>query len=115
MDYLQATTLTFILIVAAELANALNSRSAETSLFKVKPFSNIKLLLAIAVSMVLALLIVEIPFFEQYFHTTFLGGLEWIIVLGSVVLVILAEEIYKIIKNRRNPKVKTAHTPLAPL
>jgi len=115
MDYLQATTLTFILIVAAELANALNSRSAETSLLKVKPFSNIKLLLAIAVSMVLALLIVEIPFFEQYFHTTFLGGLEWIIILGSVVIVILAEEIYKMIKNRRNPKVKTAHTPLAPL
>jgi len=111
--YLQASTLTFILIVAMELANALNARSADTSLFKIKFFSNLKLIWAIVISMALALLIVEIPFFEKYFHTTALGILEWVLILAGALAIILVEEIYKIVKKRRNPQIKTLHSPHA--
>ncbi len=110
MAYLKASTLAFVLMVTIELANALNSRSVDTSLFKLKFLGNPTLLWSILISFGMALLIVEVPFFQIYFHTASLDASEWLIIGGCSILVIVAEETRKFFKNRRKPKAKISPT-----
>ncbi len=107
-EHIKASTLAFVLMVTIELAHALNSRSNSVSVFKMNIFSNIRLIWGILLSFALAVIIVEVPFFEKYFHTTHLDSAEWTVVGFATVIVILAEEIRKFIKHRRNPKIKTS-------
>lgn len=109
IGHTKASTLAFIMMVTVELANALNSRSIDISLFKMKFFGNIKLLWSILASFVLAVVIVEVPFFQTYFHTAHMDLDEWLVVFVATIGIIVAEEIRKFIKHRRNPKVKTSH------
>lgn len=108
MEYLKASSLAFMLMVTIQLAHSLNSKSVERSLFTLKPWSNMKLLGAIAISFALAFAIVEIPFFQRLFETTSLDSTEWLIVGGGSLLIIIAEELRKLIKYLRNPKIKTS-------
>lgn len=112
-EYLKASTLAFTILVTVELAHALNSRSSHFSIFKMKFLGNLKLLWSIAGSFILAVLIVEVPYIEKYFHTTHLDVTEWLIVFAGAATIIIAEEVRKLIVYRRNPKVKTSSKPHA--
>lgn len=107
-NYVKASTLAFMMMVVTELANALCSRSNKTSVLKMNPFGNTKLLLGIGISLAMAIALIEIPFFQQYFHTTNLDATEWLTVAGGTILVIIAEELRKFIRHHRNPKSKTS-------
>ena len=105
-NYIQACTLAFMILVVTELAHALNARSSQTSIFKMNPLSNTRLLYAIGISLAMAILLIEVPFLQQYFHTTALDSTEWLIVFSSTIIVIAAEEIRKFINNHSHPKNK---------
>ena len=69
-DHVKAITITFVLLAALEMANVFNSRSECQSVFKMPFFSNPKLVWAVAASLLLTVLVVEVPALQQYLHTT---------------------------------------------
>ena len=79
-----------------EMFNAVNALSEEKSLLTTGLFSNILLLLAIALSTLLHLLILYNEFFEHIFETEPLSRNDWIIVIAISAPVILLDEFVKI-------------------
>ncbi|HEY5509285.1 MAG TPA: cation-transporting P-type ATPase, partial [Paludibacter sp.] len=71
-NYERAITVTFVSIIFGQYANILSRRTYGNALGKYL-FSNKKLLLAFAISVFCVLLIVYIPFFNLYFHTSTLS------------------------------------------
>jgi Ca2+-transporting ATPase len=90
----EARTVAFTALVMAEMAVALNLRT-EKSLFKISPFGNKKLLLAIASSVALQLMILYVPLFNQIFDTVPLDTQSWLEILAVGVLVFIAVEVKK--------------------
>lgn len=82
-----ARTMAFTTVVLFQLFNAFNARSDERSAFD-QPFSNLWLWLAIAVSAVLQILVVYVPFLQQAFDTAPLSLDDWLVctAVGSTVL-----------------------------
>ncbi len=111
IEYMKASSLAFMLMVTTQLAHSLNSRSVEKSIFTLKPWSNLKLLGAILISFLLAFTVVEVPFFQELFNTTGLDSTEWLVVGGGSLIIIIAEELRKLIKHLRNQKIKTSPHP----
>jgi len=83
-----AQTIAFCTLVVFQLFNVLNCRSEYNSLFRLGVFSNIKLWIAIFVSIVLQLAVIYTPL-SVYFKTTPIEFMHWgwIIMVGSSVLI----------------------------
>jgi P-type Ca2+ transporter type 2C len=96
----KARTMVFIVMAFTQLFNIYNMRSLKYSVFKIGFFSNKYINLAIVVSVIIQVMLIEIPFFELLFGFEFVSALEFItmIVLSSMVLIF--GEIYKFIKSR---------------
>jgi len=93
----QAQGFTFITLILVELANAFNCLNIKRSLFKVGPFTNRWLVLAVCWEILLLCLIVYVPFFQNLFHTYNLSLGEWIISLALVSSLFVVWEIAKLI------------------
>ena len=92
----EARTMGFTILVFAQLFNALASRSSRQSAF-VGLFSNKWLWGAIALSIVLQLLVIYVPFLNGPFGTTPLSPLAWVECICLAAFVLIASEIYKAI------------------
>jgi len=90
----KATTVAFTTFVGLQLANALNCKSPDKSLFS-NLFSNKYLLLAIALSVTLQLCIIYLPFFQGIFATVALEPLDLLYVGGIGLVLVLAGEVKK--------------------
>jgi Ca2+-transporting ATPase len=90
------TTLTF-----AQMALALTVRSHLDSFFRIGPFSNPAMLGAVALTTVLQLVVVYVPFMQSIFSTVSLSAaqLALCVALGSVVF--WAVELEKLVRRRR--------------
>lgn len=91
-----ARTMGFTILVFAQMFNALASRSSRQSVF-VGLFSNKWLWGAIALSVVLQLVVIYVPFLNTAFGTTPLSGMEWVECICLAAIVLVASEIYKAI------------------
>jgi Ca2+-transporting ATPase len=89
-DLLKARTMAFCVLVFYQLVNVFNCRHETKSLFNIKPFSNKYLIIAVTVSLVLQVIVVQIPFLQTIFKTTSLTFMEW----GSVVMLSLTILVY---------------------
>jgi len=98
-NYERAITITFVSIIFGQYANILSRRTYGNALGKYL-FSNKKLLLAFVASVFCVLLIVYIPVFNLYFHTSTLSALDWLlpIITGAICLAIF--EVKKKISKR---------------
>jgi Ca2+-transporting ATPase len=98
-NYEKAITITFVSIIFGQYANLLSRRTYGNAIGKYL-FSNRNLLLAFAFSVSCILLIVYIPTFNLYFHTSSLNAFDWILPLtvGAICLAIF--EVRKKILNR---------------
>jgi len=87
-----------MVLACSQLFHAFNCRSNTESIFKLGFFSNPKLILAVGVSLVLQIIITELPFSHAVFKTTDLGWQDWglIILLSSFPL--WAMEVVKLIR-----------------
>lgn len=92
----QARTMGFTILVFAQMINALCSRSHTQSVFK-GLFSNKWLWGAIALSIVLQLVVVYVPFLNVPFGTVPLTPLEWLECIGLSLTVLVVSEVYKFI------------------
>jgi len=99
-NYERAITVTFVSIIFGQYANILSRRTFGNALGKYL-FSNIKLLLAFAVSVFCVLLIVYIPVCNLYFHTSTLTAIDWIVTLTVGAICLSIFELKKIILNHR--------------
>lgn len=103
--YLQATTACLTGIVIAQVANAFANRSFEESVFSIGMFSNKFLLVGIAFEIALQLFIVYHPIGNKIFSTYPISLEVWLILIPFAVLLLLAEETRKFIKNKLKLKL----------
>ena len=77
MDVQTAETMAFVTLSLCELFRAYTVRSERASLFQIGVFSNRYMQYAVGLSIVLLLLVVQLPFLQPIFNTHFLSGREW--------------------------------------
>lgn len=99
--YLKASTTAFALLIIIQMVQAFNSRSEKNSIFKLGLFSNIWLLGAIMISLILTVVMVEVPFLQHYFNTTSLNAEDWGIIIGSSLIVLVIEEVRKLFLRKK--------------
>ncbi|GBE82439.1 Calcium-transporting ATPase 1 [Sparassis crispa] len=93
----RATTMSLSILVTVEMLNAMNSLSENESLLALPVWKNPFLVGAIALSMLLHIAILYIPFFTQLFAITPLNWIEWKAVLYFSAPVIAIDEVLKFI------------------
>ena len=98
-NYERAITVTFVSIIFGQYANILSRRTYGNALGKYL-YSNIKLLMAFAASLFCVLLIVYIPVFNLYFHTSTLSALDWLLPLTTGVICLAIFEVKKKLRKR---------------
>jgi Ca2+ transporting ATPase len=89
-------TMALSVLVVIEMCNALNSLSENQSLLRMPPWCNVWLIGAIALSMSLHFMILEVPFLSKVFQITPLTVAEWFAVLKLSFPVILLDENLKL-------------------
>jgi len=87
-------------LVVIEMLNALNSLSENQSLTVMKPWCNLYLLGAMALSMALHFMIMEVHFFNAVFQITPLNLEEWMAVLKISFPVVLLDETLKFVARK---------------
>ncbi|MDF0593297.1 cation-translocating P-type ATPase [Methanotrichaceae archaeon M04Ac] len=91
----EARTTAFASLVIFEIYNAYNSRSLQTSFFKMDPRTNGKLILGLAASLGALLLAIYHPFMQRLFETTPLDAESWAAIVIAASAVVVVAEIFK--------------------
>ena len=76
-----ARAVAFSLLALSPLFHALNCRSPTASMFTMRPFLPLPLVLAIAISALIHLVAILVPSLREVFQTFALGSYEWMILL----------------------------------
>jgi Ca2+-transporting ATPase len=99
----RARTAAFVVLACSQLFHALNCRSQTDSLFKIGVFTNKNLILAGAVSFLLQMAVVYVPFFQTVFKTESLRFIDWIMVVALSSLPLWAMELVKAVSKKARP------------
>ncbi len=100
-----ARTGAFLVMAFTQLFNAFNMRSYKDSVFKVGFFSNKYIIIAFSVSVILQLIIIYVPFFQNIFGFRSLAVIDVIKIILVSSLVLWFGEIYKAFKNGKRDKL----------
>ena len=100
VDVQSAETMAFVTLSLCELFRAYTVRSERASIFQIGVFSNPYMQYAVGLSIILLLLVCNVPFLQPIFNTNFLSGREWAIVVGLALIPATAEEITKFFLRR---------------
>jgi Ca2+-transporting ATPase len=103
-DHLEAQSMCFITLILVQFFNAFNCRSLEHSLFKIGPFANRWLLLAIGWECIMLSLVVYLPILQGPFNTYPLTLVDWLMAIFSASTIFIVAEVYKLISSRLRPK-----------
>lgn len=76
-----AQTVAFITLVLAQLIHVFDCRS-EKSILSRNPFGNMYLVWAVISSLVLALIVIYVPFLQEIFHTLPIAMKDWPMIIG---------------------------------
>lgn len=101
VDVQTAETMAFVTLSLCELFRAYTVRSERASLFFIGIFSNKYMQYAVGLSLVLLLLVVNVPFLQPIFNTHFLSVTEWGVVLGLALVPAVCEELTKLYLRQR--------------
>ena len=93
-------TLVFTALTFEQMAHILAIRSENASLFQIGLLSNRPLLGAVALTILLQLGLIYLPFMQPIFNTTPLSAAELALCVGVSVVVFLAVELEKLIRRR---------------
>lgn len=88
----------FSLLALSPLFHALNCRSATVSIFAMKPFLPLPLLVAILISAAIHLVALVFPSLREVFQTFALGTTEWLILLALSASIIPMIELLKMLQ-----------------
>jgi len=95
MSLQEARTIAFCTMVSFEWFKAFNARSDEHTVFRLGVFSNRWLVIAIAISVVLQLAVIYVPFLQTAFSTVALNWSHWGIAILAGGSLFLIEEVRK--------------------
>ena len=98
--YLKGTTMVIVCIMAGQLGMLIATRTNIKSTFSVSLRHNKWLLIAILIEFLILLTVVYVPFFSPIFSTISLQPIDWVFLYSIVPLVILFEEIRKLVLRR---------------
>ncbi|MCE5313648.1 MAG: calcium-translocating P-type ATPase, PMCA-type [Armatimonadota bacterium] len=90
-------SMAFVTLSAAQLFNAVNVRSSGKSTFQISPFTNMWLVAAIIIALILQIMPVQIPGLQKIFGTVGLSLAQWATAIGLASLILWTEEVRKII------------------
>lgn len=93
LDY--ARTITFVGLGLASLFYIYAVRGLKLSIFKLNPFSNKFLIITTIVGVLLLLVAIYIPFFNNILRTVPLGTKEWFVLISYAILSIIVYEVGK--------------------
>jgi Ca2+-transporting ATPase len=96
VDVQTAETMAFVTLSLCELFRAYTVRSERSSVFSMGIFSNRFMQLAVGISLVLLMLVVNVPFLQPVFNTHSMSLTEWGVVIGLALIPAVSEEITKI-------------------
>jgi len=102
VDVQTAETMAFVTLSLAELFRSYTVRSEKASLWNIGVFSNKYMQYAVGFSMVLVIMVVNIPFLQPIFNTHFLSAKEWSVVVGLSLIPAISEEITKFFLRRKS-------------
>jgi len=88
----KAQTMAFTMMTMFEMFNAFNCRSERHSIFKVGPFANIWLVLAVLSSILLQAAVVYLPLLQPIFGTAALGLGDWLLIVAITSSAIIVVE-----------------------
>lgn len=108
VDVQTAETMAFVTLSLCELLRAYTVRSERASIFRLGVFSNKYMQFAVAFSIILLMLVVNVPFLQPIFNTHFLAGREWLVVLSLALIPAVAEEITKFYLRSQDRKLRAA-------
>ncbi len=91
----RARTLTFTVMVLAQLFHALNNRSEDRSIFTLGLWTNKPLLATVGLSALLQAGIVSHPSVQSIFKVTPFDPEHWVLAFGIGILPLIAMEIWK--------------------
>ncbi len=96
----RARTGAFIVLSCAQLFHAFNCRNMVRSLFRIGPFSNMKLVYAAAASFALQVVVINVPFLRTIFKVEQLSLADWGLVLAISSFPLWAMEVVKALNRR---------------
>ncbi len=103
--FIKASTIALTVLAVFQWFNAWNCRSEKKTIFSKESFSNPFLFIALPIVIGLQFLAVYTPFFQKILQTTPLTVRDWGVVLGVGLLIIIVEEIRKLIYSLRNKRL----------
>ncbi|MBU3159015.1 calcium-translocating P-type ATPase, PMCA-type [Clostridium frigoris] len=93
-------TLALGTLVLSQLIHVFECRSEKHSLFEINPFTNMYLLFAVSISVIMLLSIVYIPFLQSVFHTVPLNLGQWLIILFFSSIISFINSLYLYLTNK---------------
>ena len=100
MDILKARSAVVMLMVFIQNVHVLNCKSEKSSILKINIFDNPLVVFTIVSSILLELLITNVPFLAKMLKVTFLAPKEIISLFVLSLVIIFISEIFKGIRNR---------------
>ena len=97
-DLKTCRTISMVTLVMSQLFHVFECRSERHSIFEIKIFTNLYLVLAVIVSIIMLCCILYIPFLSSIFGTVPLEFRQWLIVLLFSGIVALINSIYLLLK-----------------
>ena len=102
--YAMATAMAFGAIVLVQIGNVFASRTDRMSVLKKGFFTNRLIIIGIVVELVLLALLLYVPLFNKVFNTAPIGLLEWGFLIIWAPLILILDEIRKMILRSRDKK-----------
>ena len=102
IDVQTAETMAFVTLSLCELFRAYTVRSERVSIFRLGVFTNQYMQYAVGASILLLLVVINVPFFQPIFNTHFLAWNEWLFVLGLSLIPAITEEFTKLYLRKTN-------------
>ena len=111
-DIAYVRTIIFTVMALSSLAVIFSLKHLHHPLFHRLTWNNTKLILAVAFGILLQLLVVYLPWGQEFFHTVPLLASDWIIVLALPVLSVALLEVIKYFVWRRQKDLPALPSPL---
>lgn len=93
--YIKSTTAAYAVLSMTQMANLLQSRSEKLSPFQLGFFKNYYAIGSIFISIGILLSFMYLPFCQKYLHMSPIDKFDWLVVIFSVLVVFLWEELRK--------------------
>ncbi|KAJ53355.1 Ca2+-transporting ATPase [Clostridium tetanomorphum] len=101
MDLKVCRTLALCTLVMSQLIHVFECRSERHSIFEIKLFTNIYLVGAVTVSIIMIMAILYIPFLQKVFHTVALTLAQWCIVIFFSGIIAFINSMYLLFSHRK--------------